>query len=146
MRFMTNYGTARLCSSFLCLLRAPQEVPTASASSPFIYILSNFLSSVLVLITIIASQWVLTTTAKAGEYRQESSCHRPKISEVATVKYCVNNSRNPQVCSGEPQTSRWFFCQTAFFPPPRGCLSSPIIYIQLDAQYRITVQICLLES
>lgn len=128
-----NHETARLYSSFLCLFTAPQEAlrshPMALESSPFIWLLSHFLSSVLVLI-IIALQWFLTATVNTGNMGstvaftglKSQSCHHETV--------CKRREETLWFFSREPQASRWFIYQHFFWLYPRvsGCAHfSPLI-------------------
>lgn len=123
---------ANFCASSQPHRRSPRSHPTASESSPFICILSNFLSSVLVLIVIIGLQWFLTTTVNTGNMGTTVAFTGLKYPRLPPWNTVQNKRGNPQVHSGEPQASRWFIYQQffLFYPWFSGCahLSPLIIY------------------
>lgn len=142
---------ANFCASSQPHRRSPRSHPTASESSPFICILSNFLSSVLVLIVIIGLQWFLTTTVNTGNTGTTVAFAGLKYQRLPPWNTVQNKRGNPPVHSGEPQASRWFiyqqfFCFTPGFLDVLICHPSLFTAMQFDALYRITVQICLLEK
>lgn len=147
-KMMKQQGCAALlCASEQPRRRSLRSQPTASASFPFIYIFSNFLSSVLVLITIIALQWVLTSTAKEGNMGRGGAATGLKSEGLLLWDTAWNESGNHQVCSREPQASRWFIHQLFWgghhWVSGWACLWYHPAWC---TQYRIRVQICLLEK